>query len=341
MPILRSRFPTSADPVAPLNVGPVTSAVPPRPSGDVTVECNTATRNFNIACGCSVETDFVCPPRPEQTVCDTLASERDLACTPPPSEGNSVHVNQCLANQGLSGQPSRFVSDIGGFYPGASFASGSPFCGLETDTEDPAENCAGALRTVAGGGVVSSGADSDGDGVVNRADLCPAIAAESGGHLDADGDGAGDVCDPNRNHRDLWVGPGFSGLNLRGYANGPGFTSDARKIGWVDTDQDGLLNGADICPSTPGDIPGENGNFNAWGEEASFPGSNEPAFLAYANATDRLLPFPRDAPRERARRRLFPRQAQSRLRDARHTLRSVRSFAHQRRHDGRIGQWRQ
>jgi hypothetical protein len=106
-------------------------------------------------------------------------------------------------------------------------------------------------------------ADTDGDGMVDEADGCPALADPA--QRDGDGDGAGDACDvcvaladPAQQDRD---GDGVGDAcdvcpttpdPAQGDADGDG-TGDACEPGAppVDSDGDGVADADDVCPAVP------------------------------------------------------------------------------------------
>lgn len=292
-PVLLWAYPTPLDKPIPTNVGAVVGSPGPL-EPDRTALCSNYSAMFSAVCACDPVVSPGCAASPtDPTVCPTIKSLRDLNCSPPPSS-DSPPVAACRTRKNVAG-PSKFIGSITQLYPGASIQSGSKFCGtgLFQAPFPPVgctwPECADPLVKVMKG-PSSVDLDSDGDGVPNNQDLCPGktppffLAA----HLDSDGDGAGNDCDPS-GLRDLYVGPGFPALAASGYLAGPGFAVDFARRGWADTDSDGVLNGADACPSTPGVVAEKLANVNEWGERASFPGSGSPAFASYAQQNDPLL----------------------------------------------------
>ena len=59
----------------------------------------------------------------------------------------------------------------------------------------------------------------------------------------------GTKCDPAPDHDDRYVGPGDPLRNLPAHV--PDFLNPGN-WGWLDTDQDGVINGNDLCPFTAG-----------------------------------------------------------------------------------------
>jgi hypothetical protein len=104
----------------------------------------------------------------------------------------------------------------------------------------------GMLRFLSFGG----GTDSDGDGVLDGVDNCPADA--NPGQEDTDGDGIGDACDPLTDSDGDGVGDASDNCPL--VANADQLDTDGDGIGDVcdtDDDNDGVLDGADNCPLDP------------------------------------------------------------------------------------------
>jgi hypothetical protein len=82
------------------------------------------------------------------------------------------------------------------------------------------------------------GFDDDGDGIPNNVDNCPAISNPR--QLDADNDGIGNACDPDKD------GDGVANAN----DNCP-LVANADQTDDSDAQPDGVGNACDLCPSTP------------------------------------------------------------------------------------------
>jgi Bacterial Ig-like domain/Thrombospondin type 3 repeat len=113
----------------------------------------------------------------------------------------------------------------------------------DTDTVDPPDHPAGNTSFSFG---TAANPDSDGDGVPDSSDNCPAVANPS--QADADHDGIGDACDSDSD------GDGVANTtdNCPAVANPGQADADGDGIGDAcdsDTDGDGVANGADNCPS--------------------------------------------------------------------------------------------
>ncbi len=104
--------------------------------------------------------------------------------------------------------------------------------------------------------------DTDGDGVADVSDNCPAVA--NANQLDTDGDGAGDVCDADDDND----GVADVSDNCRVVKNADQANNDGDSLGDVcdpDDDNDGVADGVDNCPLTAnpaqsdvdGDGPGD------------------------------------------------------------------------------------
>jgi hypothetical protein len=105
-----------------------------------------------------------------------------------------------------------------------------------------------------GDGIGDACDDSDGDGVVDALDNCP--ATPNADQLDTDGDGFGDACDPDFTDGD---GDGVvdAADNCPFTPNADQIDTDGDGIGdacdadSVDTDNDGIVDGSDNCPFSP------------------------------------------------------------------------------------------
>lgn len=92
--------------------------------------------------------------------------------------------------------------------------------------------------------------DSDGDGIPDDADNCPAVANPS--QTDTDGDGMGDACDTDDDNDSVLDGPDNCPL----VANTDQTNSDIDSMGDAcdtDDDNDGILDGPDNCPLVAND----------------------------------------------------------------------------------------
>jgi hypothetical protein len=94
-------------------------------------------------------------------------------------------------------------------------------------------------------------ADSDGDGVLDNVDNCPAVS--NAGQENADGDSLGDACDtegpsPNTNGTG---GADDCGDTVDNDGDGDTDAADAGCAGGPDADGDGVTDVADNCPSWP------------------------------------------------------------------------------------------
>jgi hypothetical protein len=120
--------------------------------------------------------------------------------------------------------------------------------------------------------------DADGDSVPNFQDPCPldfatpALAPDGSPlpALDTDEDGAADACDPHPKRFDRWVGQGDLLTNRGAYQQTSHMTVKHTWDGWLDSNQDGRLNGNDLCPFSTSKFAGQQTNANAEGEEADF-----------------------------------------------------------------------
>ena len=129
--------------------------------------------------------------------------------------------------------------------------------GYMTNPSDPndfavGDEVGGMLRFLS----FSGGLDSDGDGVLDGVDNCPANA--NADQADTDGDGLGDVCDAMPNDFDNdGVDDGLD--NCPAVANPLQEDTDGDGIGdacdpinnLIDSDNDGILDGVDNCLLTP------------------------------------------------------------------------------------------
>ena len=104
-------------------------------------------------------------------------------------------------------------------------------------------------------------------------DSCPLTSSQG---VDADGDGIDDACDPDPLFRQKYVARGWdqwrpapvSALNLGWGPLGRPGTMYPRGGFW-DSDQDGYIEGEDLCPVSPG--WGDDHSSNLWGEVLNWP----------------------------------------------------------------------
>jgi hypothetical protein len=117
-------------------------------------------------------------------------------------------------------------------------------------------------------------------------DQCP--LGEDG--TDNDNDQLYGPCDPEPNFKNQYVGPGSGphpAFNLSAalkqwqsvsWRNSLG-KETLPQVGFLDTEQDGIVDGYDMCPNTYGGGGYGAANRNAWGESTNFPLSSQPEFL--------------------------------------------------------------
>ena len=107
-----------------------------------------------------------------------------------------------------------------------------------------------------GGGGPSGAADTDGDGVADASDNCP--AAPNAGQADGDGDGAGDVCDvcPADANTTTCSGPNPDDTDADGVPNAQDNCPAVANSGQQDGDADGRGDVCDPCPNAanPGSL---------------------------------------------------------------------------------------
>ncbi len=197
-------------------------------------------------------------------------------------------ITYCKATPAETLTPAKFVSDrdfmhLWGY--GESLGASNNFCGT-----DPAGNCdsddgvraSSPLEILQYAGPTEGG-DADSDTLPNKSDNCPANAAAAGTincdplsgtclvtYNDKDGDGAADECDPSPNWFDRWVGPGDAASNRGAYNPFKPLAPIWKEAGWLDTDDDGSINGSDVCPADGSSLGIAASNVNAWGENADF-----------------------------------------------------------------------
>lgn len=228
-----------------------------------------------------------CPPQPPPEDCSALLLEiASLAqvCAGSPGAGKPAR-NECMARRKGGDWPSGFLSDqdLHIWWPKANIASGENFCGdlVEGCYAEENKRARPILDIIKYSGPQVT--DTDGDDMPNYADLCP---LKLGVMLDSDGDGAGDLCDPDPNRWDRWVGPGSSVRNL-GAKKQTAFSPEGDG-GWLDTDGDGWINSKDTCPFTAG----FSANTNGPGEELGFPaGSKRYVRNGYSRRGNACDPF--------------------------------------------------
>ncbi|WP_197041593.1 thrombospondin type 3 repeat-containing protein, partial [Chondromyces apiculatus] len=187
---------------------------PPAPDGSACGDGNACTDTDTCTGGvCTSQNPVVCaPPNTchEQGTCDMASG----VCTPVQKADGAAcdDQNACTVGDGCLG---------GSCAGGTPVVCPPPDACHEQGTCDPTTGaCTQPVRPngapCPGGGTCQNGvcaiADADGDGVQDAVDNCPAVYNPS--QADLDGDGLGDVCDP-------------------------------------DDDGDGVLDAADNCPRTP------------------------------------------------------------------------------------------
>jgi uncharacterized protein (TIGR03382 family) len=107
--------------------------------------------------------------------------------------------------------------------------------------------------------------DSDGDGIGDSCDICPAIADKD--QLDVDGDGIGDLCDDDIDNDGLLnakdncslIANNFQGGQLDTDKDGTGDACD------TDDDNDGILDAKDNCPLVNNPLQ-QNSDINSFGD---------------------------------------------------------------------------
>jgi hypothetical protein len=236
-----------------------------------------------MACEC---TGPECPPPADPQDCAAIQQQIDTLseiCQSNNAEPGEPAINECILQRTGLVAPTRFVSDadLQQWYPGAHIASGKKFCGFAGEGCDTETDSILATIHYSGPATV----DTDDDGIPNYDDLCPLV--KGGDAVDTDEDGAADICDPALAHFDRWVGPGDSARNLRA-KTAAAFSAGAIDAGWLDTDQDGDINGKDVCPF----MPGETTDTNTAGQELAFPaGSQRYSHNGYVRRGNACDPF--------------------------------------------------
>ncbi len=92
--------------------------------------------------------------------------------------------------------------------------------------------------------------DSDGDGIADGIDNCPATS--NADQLDTDGDGIGDACDPLTDSDDDGVSDDLD--QCPGTSPGESVDADGCSASQLDSDGDGVNDAVDQCPGTPAGV---------------------------------------------------------------------------------------
>lgn len=289
-PTLKMNYPLSTSPLVYSNVGDLRgpgTAI----EEDWVTKCAGYKFVYEQACKCDPAAGVTCPPPAPEVDCYAM-SQQVAFCKYPPSGVDLwpfTPSGSCRDRTDPGGKPhpSKFIGNINFVYFGASFLSGSLFCGGLF--EDGCEST--PLPAVAGRGGEKD-LDTDGDETPNFSDLCPLLPAGPFDHSDPDGDGVGKDCDPNPKYRDTWIGAGFPEYNLRAFKPVQGALDDPKRRGWLDTDQDSITNGADFCPATAGGTADQLPNWNVWAEQSVFvQDPSNSSYVAYQDDGKDLSPY--------------------------------------------------
>jgi hypothetical protein len=269
----------------PMNVGRIetTSGVPEDQATQACASVNDLNLIMGTTCAC---TGANCPPPAPPDFCAAAAEQLlvDYAlCTGGIGSAQASNRNLCLKERLKLDVAANFVSDDDFFALGyaGTLSNTQSFCGsappgCDTEADAPVTwlGWKPSDPTVI---------NEDGDDCDNFSDNCPLVANDcTNPKDDPDQDGAGNECDPAPDHYDRYVGPGDPLRNLNAHVSSwmnPG------NGGWLDTDQDGVINGQDICPFTAGGNGAmELADSNWRGETDAFPAAPTGAYgYAYSH----------------------------------------------------------